>query len=197
MFVQPVTLNGQVVRLEPLKESHVPDLAYVGKEKSIWKYLPYGNITTEGKMLDLVRTLLKRAEQGVDLPFAVIHKETNRAIGCTRYLDINRNHKSLEIGGTWYGVKYQKTAVNTESKYLLLEHAFENLGCIRVQFKTDARNTRSQKAIERIMAVKEGILRNHMILPGGEVRDSVYYSIISSEWPCVKERLEEKLSQRY
>jgi RimJ/RimL family protein N-acetyltransferase len=109
-------------------------------------------------------------------------------------MDMRPDHKGLEIGGTWYALDFQRTPVNTESKYLLLKYAFENLGCIRVQFKTDLRNTRSQIAIERLGAAKEGILRNHMITPEGVIRDSVFYSILDSEWIKVKNNLEEKLS---
>lgn len=197
MNVKPITIQGKVVRLEPLTELHVPDLAQVGKEPIIWRYLPYGDIDSEEQMLELVRWLLTRASQGIDLPFAVIYKETNRAIGCTRYMEIEPAHKKLEIGGTWYGLDYQRTRVNTECKLLLLEHAFEVLGCIRVQFKTSAQNSRSQAALERIKAVKEGVLRNHMIRPDGEVRDSVFYSIIAAEWPAVKAHLVEKLAETY
>ena len=197
MKVQPVSLQGIVVHLVPLSESHIPDLTLVGKDPTIWRYLPYGEITSGEKMRDLVNLLLQRAAGDTDLPFAVIYQETNRAIGCTRYLEINPAHKKLEIGGTWYGVAYQRTQVNTECKYLLLKHAFEVLGCIRVQFKTDARNKRSQAALERIHAVKEGVFRNHMTLPNGKVRDSVYYSVIDSGWPAVKTILEEKLAQTY
>ena len=129
------------------------------------------------------------------MPFAVIHRITGRAIGATRYMEIRPLDRGLEIGGTWYAVAYQRTAVNTECKYLLLRHAFESLGCIRVQFKTDLLNEPSQRALARIGAVKEGILRNHMIRPDGTIRHSVYYSIIDSEWPKVKARLEEMLSR--
>jgi RimJ/RimL family protein N-acetyltransferase len=140
--------------------------------------------------------LLEYQKKGMDLPFAVIHLETGQAIGATRYLEIHTHDQGLEIGGTWYAVNFQRTAVNTECKYLLLKHAFETLGFIRVQFKTDLRNERSQRAIERIGAVKEGVLRKHMILPDGSVRHSVYYSILDDEWPAVKIQLEEKLKQR-
>ena len=125
----------------------------------------------------------------------VIHLASGRVAGATRYLNMAPEHRGLEIGGTWYGADFQRTAVNTECKYLLLEYAFETLGCIRVQLKTDERNLRSQRAIERIGAKYEGILRNHMILPDGGYRDSVFYSIIDSEWPGVKKSLEEKLVQ--
>ena len=197
MKILPISLHGKVVRLEPLTEMHVPDLSMVGEDSSIWRYLPYGELTSKKNMLRHVRWLMKRTAEGIDLPFAVIYKDTNRAIGCTRYLDIAPEHKKLEIGGTWYGNAYQRKKVNTECKYLLLAHAFEDLGCIRVQFKTDARNKGSQAALERINAVKEGVLRNHMILSDGQVRDSVFYSIIASEWPEAKAILEDKLARSY
>ena len=195
--VKPVTLQGLVVRLEPLNEKHIPDLTLAGKDPNIWRYLPYGELICETRMRDHVQYLMKRAEQGLDLPFAVIDKKSNKAIGMSNYLYIEWQHKKLEVGGTWYEAAYQRTRVNTECKYLLLTHAFERLGCVRVQFKTDARNLRSQKALERINAVKEGVLRKHLIMPDGYVRDSVYYSIIASEWPASKAILEEKLAGAY
>ena len=142
-------------------------------------------------MRNWVLDILSRAEKGTDLPFVAIHLASGRAAGATRYLNIMPQDRGLEIGGTWYGPEFQRTVVNTECKYLLLHHAFETLGCIRVQLKTDLRNERSQKAIERIGAVKEGVLRNHMILPDGHIRHSVYYSILDTEWPEVKKRLEQ------
>ena len=197
MIVQPVSLTGSIVRLEPLSEAHVPDLAIVGRDETIWQFLPYGNIDTEAKMHDHVKMLIDRAKRGTDLPFAVVLLESNQPIGCSRYLEIRKDHRSLEIGGTWYGGAFQRSGVNTECKYLLLSHAFETLGCIRVQFKSDARNHRSHKALERIGAVKEGILRKQMIAKDGQIRDSIYYSIIDSEWPSVKGKLEKKLKQSY
>ena len=194
MKIEPVTLSGKIVRLEPLSEDHVPDLAVAGKDESIWQHMLYGMVTDEKRMLNWVRDILNRQAEGTDLPFAVIHLEKGKSIGCTRYMEIHPEDRGLEIGGTWYGVEYQRTRVNTECKYLLLKHAFEVLGCIRVQFKTDLRNKRSQQALERIGAVKEGILRNHKILPDGKIRHSVYYSIIDSDWPAVKKLLEAKLS---
>ena len=193
--VQPVTLTGRNVCLEPLSEAHVPDLAVAGNNEDIWRYMLYGTIRTDDDMRRWVEDILSRQRGGTDLPFAVIHLESGRAIGATRYLDIRPEHRGLEIGGTWYAAAYQRTAVNTECKYLLLRHAFETLGCIRVQFKTDQRNVRSQRALERIGAVQEGILRNHMLLEDGAIRHSVYYSIIDSEWPAVKARLEEFLQK--
>ena len=139
--------------------------------------------------------MLARQARGTDLPFAVVHLESGRAIGATRYMDIQPANRGLEIGGTWYGRAFQRTAVNTEAKYLLLGHAFEHLGCIRVQLKTDRRNERSQRAIERIGAVREGVLRHNLIMPDGYRRDSVYFSILAEEWPGVKARLEEMLGR--
>ena len=195
MHVTPVTLVGRVVRLEPLSLEHVPGLSRVGLEDEIWRYMRYGWVRTEAQMRQWVEELLRLQERGSDLPFAVVHLESGEPIGATRYLEIRPQDRAVEIGGTWYGVSYQRTAVNTECKYLLLSHAFERLGCIRVQFKTDLRNGRSQVALERLGAVKEGVLRKHMILPDGAVRDSVYYSIIDSEWPEVKRRLEVMLGR--
>jgi RimJ/RimL family protein N-acetyltransferase len=193
MNIHPITLTGRVARLEPLSESHIPDLTIAAGDESIWRFMVYGNITTEEKMRGWVQFLLAEGARGTDLSFAVLHIESGRAIGVTRYLNINSPDRALEIGGTWYAVAYQRTAINTECKYLLLEHAFERLGCVRVQFKTDARNQTSQRAIERIGAVKEGVLRKHVVLPDGFIRDSIFYSIIDSEWPTVKAGLEARL----
>lgn len=193
MDIHPITLTGRVARLEPLAETHVPDLTVAGQDQAIWRYMPYGIVQTEAQMLGLVRELLARQARGTDLPFAVIYLAENRAVGMTRYMDIQPAHRGLEIGGTWYGLAYQRTALNTECKYLLLRHAFEQLGCIRVQLKTDSRNERSQRAIERIGATREGVLRQNMVMPDGHKRSSVYYGIIDSDWPTIKARLEEKL----
>jgi N-acetyltransferase len=194
MNVEPVVLDGKFVRLEPLSEAHVPGLTLAGRDPAIWRYMLYGEVTSEERMLAWVREMLSRKAAGTDQPFAVIHKMSEKVAGATRYMEIRPAHRGLEIGGTWYGAQFQRTAVNTETKYLLLRHAFETLGCIRVQIKTDLRNERSQKAIERLGAVREGVLRNHMLLEDGTLRDSVYYSIIDSEWPSVKARLEAMLA---
>lgn len=193
MEVIPVVLEGRVVRLEPLTEAHVPDLAKVGLEERIWRYMRYGRIQSIEQLTLWVRELLDLQARGTDLPFAVIYRASGQAVGSTRYLEINHDDRSLEIGGTWYGLDYQGTLVNTECKYLLMKQAFEVLGCVRVWFKTDSRNLRSERAIEKLGAVKEGVLRNHMILPDGYIRDSVMYSILPREWPEVKQRLESRL----
>ena len=195
MKIEPITLIGKFVRLEPLSEAHVPDLAKVGLEPEIWRFMRYGKVETEAHLGAWVRELLDFQAQGTDLPFAVIHQASGNAIGCTRYLHIDPSNRSLEIGGTWYGLEYQGTLVNVECKYLLIKYAFEKLNCIRVWFKADARNLRSQRALERIGAVKEGVLRNHMILPDGFIRDSVVYSLVPDEWPQVKQKLEAELSR--
>jgi RimJ/RimL family protein N-acetyltransferase len=183
----PVILTGKHVRLEPMTEAHTPGLAAVGLDDSIWEHMLYGDVRTEDDVRGWIRDILSRP----DLPFVVIHLGSGRVAGATRFLNITPEHRGLEIGGTWYGREFQRTAVNTECKYLLLKYAFETLGCIRVQFKTDLRNERSQKAIERIGAVREGVLRNHIILPDGRFRHSVFYSILNTEWQQVKKRLEE------
>ena len=187
--IQPVSLYGRVVHLIPLSEEHIHDLAEAGKDLSIWQFMLYGLVNDEEQMRHWVHDILNRQALGTDLAFSVLHIESRRVIGATRYLDIHPEQRGLEIGGTWYATAHQRTAVNTESKYLLLKYAFESLGCIRVQFKTDLRNERSQRALERIGAVKEGILRNHMILQDGTYRHSVFYSILDNEWPDAKERL--------
>src|SRR5512141_1517990 len=195
-WVEPITLVGKYVRLEPMTEAHIPGLTEIGVGQTFWDYMLYGNIETEADMQNWVRDIIARGEKGTELPFVVIHLASGRVAGATRYLNIMPKDKGLEIGGTWYGLDFQRTVVNTECKYLLLSHAFETLGCIRVQIKTDLRNERSQKAIERIGAVKEGVLRNHMILPDGRIRHSVFYSILDTEWPAVKKRLEEMMERR-
>lgn len=191
----PIVLEGDVVRLESLNEGHVSGLAAIGIDEDIWRHMLYGQMKGEDDLLLWVRALLALAVQGTDIPFAVIHVASGRVAGATRYMEIRPAHRGIEIGGTWYGAEFRRTAVNTECKYLLLRYAFEVMGCIRVQFKTDVRNVRSQRAIERIGAIREGILRNHMILPDGKIRHSVYYSVLESEWPAVKLNLEQKLSR--
>ena len=195
MEVKPVVLQGKYVRLEPMTESHIPALTEIGVGQPFWDFMVYGYMNSAEDMGNWVQEILSRAAKGTDVPFAAIHLASGRVAGATRYMNIMPKDRGLEIGGTWYGVEYQRTVVNTECKYLLLCHAFETLECIRVQLKTDLRNERSQKAIERIGAVKEGVLRNHMILPNGRIRHSVFYSILDSEWERVKKRLEEMLER--
>ena len=194
-WIERVTLQGKHVRLEPIDMQHIEGLTRVGIGQDFWKYMLYGDMKTEADFHHFVVDLLEREKRGTDLPFAVIHLASGRVAGSTRYLNIEPANRGLEVGGTWYGLDFQRTAVNTECKYLLLTHAFETLKCIRVQIKTDSLNLRSQAAIERIGAVKEGVLRNHMILPDGRIRHSVFYSILDTEWAGVKKKLEEMLSK--
>lgn len=192
----PVTLTGKHARLEPLSESHISGLAEIGIGQSFWQFMLYGDMKTEDDMRNWVIDIMSRGQKGTDLPFAVIDLVSGRVAGATRYLNMIPKDRGLEIGGTWYGLDFQRTGINTECKYLLMTYAFEALGAIRVQLKTDLRNVRSQAAIERIGAKKEGVLRNHMILPDGRIRDSVFYSILDTEWADVKKRLEEMMRGR-
>jgi RimJ/RimL family protein N-acetyltransferase len=191
----PVALTGRIVRLEPMSATHIPGLTIAGRDATIWKYMVYGDLTQPENMATWVRDILARQTTGTDLCFTVTDLLTGRVAGATRYLEIRPPHRSLEIGGTWYAPEFQRTGVNTECKYLLLRYAFESMGCIRVQFKADARNKNSVSAIERLGAQREGLLRNQFILPDGKFRDSVYFSIIDKEWPEVKTRLIEKLKR--
>lgn len=192
------------MRLEPLAERHAEDLAKAGSDAEIWRYMPRAPMAGVADAREYVETALEAARDGSQVPFAIVkiagerapESGTGRAIGSTRYLDIRREHRGLEIGWTWLSRRWQRTAANTECKLLLLQHAFEELGALRVQLKTDARNVKSQRAIERIGGVREGILRAHMVLPDGFVRDTVMYSITAGEWPAAKRRLEEALAGR-
>lgn len=195
MDIRPVTLEGEHVRLEPLTLEHHADLCAVGLDPELWRWTTVV-IATPDDMRDYMRTALAWQVEGTALPFAVISRRAGRAVGSTRFANVDRANRRLEIGWTWYGRDYQRTAVNTESKYLLLRHAFEVLEAIRVEFKTDSLNQRSRAALLRIGATEEGTLRNHMVTPSGRLRHSVYYSILAGEWPVVKGALEAKLGKR-
>ncbi|HLY27307.1 MAG TPA: GNAT family protein [Aggregatilineales bacterium] len=193
MVVQPVTLEGRFVRLEPLTLDYVDALCEVGLDETLWRYIPV-HVETPEQMRKYVETALKGQAEGTMLPFATCSKEAGRVVGSTRYMNIDKGNYHVEIGSTWIGQAWQRTAVNTEAKYLMLGHAFEVLGCLRVELKTDALNERSRNAILRIGARQEGIFRNHVIMSTGRVRDSVYFSITDTEWPAVKASLEERLN---
>ena len=192
MKVDPVVLEGVNVRLEPLSRKHLTGLCEVGLEEQLWRWIPTP-VRTADDMAAYVDLALKEQANGVSLPFAQMEKATGRAIGSTRYMNIDRVHHRVEIGCTWIGREWQRTAANTEAKYLLLGHAFETLGCMRVELKTDSLNDKSRAAILRIGAKEEGIFRNHMMTSTGRIRHTVYFSVIDSEWPEVKSRLERKL----
>jgi N-acetyltransferase len=190
MDVQPVTLVGTIVRLEPLALEHAEDLLAAAQDPRIWRYMSSDPSASLEDMQAWIAAAWPNPERGAQLPFAIVERARGRAIGATRYLTISPQHHGLEIGGTWLATTAWRTAINTECKYLLLRHAFEELGAVRVQLKTDARNDISQRAIERLGAVREGVLRKHMLAQHGYMRDSVMYSIVDSEWPAVKTRLE-------
>ena len=194
---QPVVLESERIRLEPLETRHATGLREVGTSEPVWRYLPTPVFDSLDSTTAWINGARAEMEQGGRIPFAIILRNDRRIAGSTSYLDIQRTHHTLEIGWTWLGEVFQRSFVNTECKFLLLEHAFEVLGAQRVQFKTDRRNERSQIAIERIGARREGTLRNHMLV-GGVKRDSVYFSIIESEWTgSVRAHLQELRSAKH
>jgi len=196
MNIHPIILEGKGVRLEPLTQAHHAQLCEVGFDDELWR-LTTTIIHTPEDMKKYIDTALKDFSDGKALPFAIIEKRSNMAVGSTRFGNIERTHRRVEIGWTWIAKQWQRTFINTEAKYLLLSHAFDTLGCMRVEFKTDSTNSRSRNALMRIGAKEEGVFRNHMIMPGGRIRHSVYFSIIDSEWNEVKRELEKKLATVY
>ncbi|MCD0485382.1 GNAT family N-acetyltransferase [Streptacidiphilus sp. ASG 303] len=192
----PTVLEGGRVRLEPLTPAHLPDLfAAGGGDDEVWRWLPHRTPRTEDELGVLAGQLLADAGRGLCVPFAVVDRTTGRAVGWTAYLEVVEEDERLEIGWTWYGRAVWRTAVNTESKLLLLTHAFEDLGYGRVQWKTHHRNERSRAAIARLGAVQEGVLRRHRRYPDGSWRDSVYFSMLADEWPAAKARLAARLAR--
>ncbi len=189
MKVTPIELVGQKVKIRPMEQDDLIELYNAGNSADIWTYMPM-SVQSLDDMKRLIDNALKAREQGTEFPFVIIAKDSQKIVGSTRFLDISTANRSLEIGWTWLSPAVWRTSINMESKYLLLRHCFEMLGTIRVQLKTDGRNQRSQKAIERLGAVREGVLRRHRIMYDGFVRDSVYYSIIDQEWQLVKTSLE-------
>jgi RimJ/RimL family protein N-acetyltransferase len=186
---KPCTLCGHGVRLEPLAYEHADGLLQAGREPSIWAFMPRPAFESLSDVTSFIDDAHSDRDAGHQVPFAIVPQTAGCAVGSTRFLDIRLADRGLEVGWTWLGVDWQRTAVNTACKALLLEHAFNDLGAHRVQLKTDARNVRSQAAIERIGGVREGILRQHMLLWDGHPRDSVYYSVLRDEWPDVRARL--------
>ena len=193
MKIEPIALEGQSVRLEPLLESHLAQLCEIGLDPDLWQWIPYRVLAAED-MRGYIRDALQAESQGLALPFATIERTTGKVVGSTRYMNIDTANRRVEIGSTWIGKPWQRSAVNTEAKYLMLRHAFEALGCVRVELKTDALNQQSRNAILRIGARQEGILRRHTMTWSGRVRDTVYFSVLDSEWPDVKATLEQKMA---
>jgi RimJ/RimL family protein N-acetyltransferase len=194
MDLSPVVLSGTHVRLEPLSLLHLDGLVDVGLAPDLWERTTT-RIGTRGEMEDYVRTALLWQSQNTALPFATIEQETGRVVGSTRFANADHANRRIEIGWTWVAPPWQRSAVNTEAKLLMMRHAFDTLGCIRVEFKTDALNTRSRAALARIGAREEGILRSHMLVQGGRRRDSVYFSVIEEEWQDVEAALRAKLER--
>jgi len=194
MKLDPVTLVGKEIELQPLSLAHARDLCEAVAIDDLWK-LTITTISAPSEMEKYIETTLRAWADGQVLPFAIYHRGFGRAVGSTRYLNLRLKDRGLEIGGTWLGKPWQRTAVNTEAKYLLLRYAFESLGCLRVELKTDVLNEQSRRAIERLGAKQEGIFRKHMVMPNGRIRDSVYYSVIDEQWPEIKAKLEGRLTR--
>ncbi|MGH2484443.1 MAG: GNAT family N-acetyltransferase [Ktedonobacterales bacterium] len=191
MRVEPVTLTGRVVRLEPLRLDHAEALFAAGQEPAIWRYMPIDPSGSVDEIRAWITDALAEREAGRQMPFVTSDLASGQVIGSTRYLTIVPKDYGLEIGWTWLTPRVQRSGVNTECKYLLLRHAFEKLGAIRVALKTDSRNMISQRAIERLGAVREGVLRKATIIQrDGYQRNTVMYSVTDDEWPAVRARLE-------
>lgn len=193
-WVTPVTLTGRRVRMEPLREAHLDDLALVAFDAPVWRWTIAGP-QTEAGLRTWVATALANAAAGTEVPFATVDVASGRAIGSSRYMTITPEHRRLEIGWTWVGTAFQRTGANREAKLLQLTHAFETLGAQRVEFKTHAMNLASRAALLGIGATFEGVLRHHSIMPDGSDRDSAFYGIIAPEWPDVRDRLRAKLAR--
>ncbi len=194
MLIESVTLEGRAVRLEPLSQKHHPGLCEIGLEEDLWALVPY-RVTTPEQMRTYIATALAAQAAGADLPFATTDIASGKSVGSTRFMNIDIGNQRVEIGSTFIGKPWQRTIVNTEAKYLMLRHAFETWNCLRVELKTDALNRRSREAILRIGAQEEGTLRHHMVTWSGRLRDTVYFSILRTEWPGVKANLELRLQR--
>ena len=187
---RPVTLDGVRVRMEPLDLArHFAGLLEIGLDPDLWRWT-LNEVRGDADLRRYLETALDEQSEGRSLPFATVDKASGRVAGCTRFGNIDRTHRRVEIGWTWVGRPFQRSYVNTEAKYLMLRHAFETLGCMRVELKTHAKNLRSRNAMLRIGCTEEGTFRKHMISERGEIRDTVFFSITDDEWPLVKARLE-------
>jgi len=192
MKIEPVILEGEFARLEPLRFEHLDNLCKVGFDETLWHWT-INDIADKNEMCRYVQTALDEFERKVSLPFVTVEKSSNAIVGSTRFGNIDTTNRKAEIGWTWINPKWQRTFINTEAKLLMLTHAFEIWDCIRIEFKTDALNEKSRNAILRLGAKEEGIMRQHMITEKGRRRDSVYFSILDSEWRNVKTNLESRL----
>jgi len=190
----PVTLEGRSIRLVPLAPAHLDGMCDVGLDPDLWRWTPAA-LRSRSDMKGYIEAALKSQAEGTALPFVTLEQATGTIVGSTRYGNIDRTSRRVEIGWTWVGMRWQRTAVNTEAKYLMLLHAFEILRCHRVEFKTDFLNERSRAALRRIGAKEEGVLRQHMVTATGRLRDTVYYSIIDTEWPDARQIIEGMLAR--
>lgn len=193
--LEPVVLDGDFVRLEPMTLGHHGGLSEVGLDPEIWRYT-LGVVKTPDDMRSYMESAIKLQRDGSTLPFVTIERSSGRIVGSTRFGNYDAANRRIEIGWTWIAPPWQRTAINTEAKYLMLTHAFEKLCCVRVELKTDVLNTPSRKAMLRIGATEEGVLRKHSLVWDGRFRDSIYYSILDEEWPGVKQQLEKMLIRR-
>jgi RimJ/RimL family protein N-acetyltransferase len=188
MIIEPVALDGKRIRLEPLTEDHFEGVAKAGAHEELWKWTNAVANTRES-MREYFDEALRMAGTGNALPFATIDKESNEIIGSTRFGNADRINRRVEIGWTWITPSFQRTYANSEAKFLMLTHAFETWGCARVELKTDVLNSKSRNAMLRMGATEEGVLRKHILTYSGRWRDTIYYSVLDTEWPAVKERL--------
>jgi RimJ/RimL family protein N-acetyltransferase len=188
-----LVMEGSAVRLEPLSMVHHAALCEVSLGCKLFRFFPF-RMETEDDLRVYIEAALRQQAAGTALPFVTRERASGAVVGSTSYLAIEPAHRRLEIGATWLAPKWQRTALNTEAKLLLISHGFERLGMNRVEFKTDSRNRLSRAALLRIGATEEGIFRSHMVMPDGHLRDTVYYSIVAREWPQIKRRLEERLA---
>ena len=188
-WIEPVTLTGEHVILEPAADRHLPDLLAAAADPDVWTWMPWRRPTDADQLAALLE-----GERAIAYPFAQLDATCGRAVGITTYRDVDERNRTLEVGGTWIGRPWWRTAINTEAKLLFLGHAFETLGANRVAIKTDIRNERSQAAIERLGAVREGVVRHQYIRPDGTLRDTVLYSVVPEEWPAVRAHLRARLA---
>ncbi|MBO0342360.1 GNAT family N-acetyltransferase [Flagellimonas profundi] len=193
-WLRPIQLEGELVKLVPLQKSQKVDLVFAASDGKLWE-LWYTSVPSPKTIDSYLDIALSQQASGHALPFAIINKKTNTIVGSTRFLNVDATNKRVEIGATWYAKKVQRTGINTECKYLLLKYAFENLDCIAVEFCTHFHNHPSRNAILRLGAKQDGILRNHRVDDSGNLRDTVVYSILNSEWKTVKTALEFKLGK--
>jgi len=195
LFTSPPTLSGRVVRLEPLAPAHEEPLWQAASDERVWRWMPVNGIESRERFAELVTDALDRTAHRQEFAFATVRQEDGRPVGSSRYLTLRPEHRGLEIGWTWLEPSEWGSGANVEAKLLMLEHAFEQLGCMRVEFKTDARNERSRAALAALPAQFEGIFRRHMLVQGGDVRSSAYYAVTDEDWPAVRGALRARLDR--